>query len=73
MLIAEPVTRRRIVTLLPKLMSGRHMAEKEIRHHSVQQLSIVASEPLASHLDGEVQPLQRTFELKLLPDALRLL
>lgn len=73
LMIAAPVTRRRILTLLPKLMSGTHMREKEIRHESVEQLSIVASEPIASHLDGEVQPLQQRFELAVLPDALRLL
>jgi len=73
LLVAAPVTRRRIMSLLPKLMRGTHMGEKEIHHESVARLSIVASEPVASHLDGEVQPLQRHFELALLPGALRLL
>ena len=70
---AAPVTRRRIMFLLPNLMVGTHMDESEIHHESVERLSIVASEPVASHLDGEVQPLQRHFELALLPGALRLL
>jgi len=73
LMIAAPVTRRRIMTLLPKLMSGTHMGETEISHKSVEQVSITASEPVASHLDGEVQPLQKSFELALLPGALRLL
>ena len=73
LMIVAPVTRWRILTLLPKLMSGTHMHAKEIRHESVERLSIVASEPIASHLDGEVQPLQQRFELALLPGALRLL
>ena len=73
LMIAAPVTRRRILTLLPKLMGGTHMGESEIRHASVERLSVVASEPVASHLDGEMQPLQRHFELALLPGALRLL
>ncbi len=59
--------------LLPKLMSGTHMEEPEIRHASVTQLTVAAAEPLASHLDGEVQPLQQHFEISLLPGALRLL
>ena len=73
LIIADPVTRRRIVALLPKLMSGQHTEEPEIRHHSVSSLTITADEPVASHLDGEVQPMQRRFEIRLLPSALRLL
>jgi len=73
LMIADPVSRRRIVSLLPKLMSGTHMDETEIQHRSVTTLSIVSSEPLASHLDGEVQALQTRFELDVLAGALRLL
>ena len=73
LLVAAPVTRRRILALLPKLMGGTHMNESEIHHEHVERLLIVASEPVDSHLDGEVQPLQRHFELSLLPGALRLL
>jgi len=73
LMIAAPVTRRRIVSLLPKLMSGTHMEQKEIHHRSVSTLSIVSSEPLASHLDGEVQALQQRFEFEMLTGALRLL
>ncbi|MGB5255874.1 MAG: YegS/Rv2252/BmrU family lipid kinase, partial [Woeseiaceae bacterium] len=35
LLIAEPVTRRRILSLLPKLMSGEHVGEIEIHHQRV--------------------------------------
>ena len=73
LLVADPVTRRRIVSLLPKLMSGKHMQEPEIQHARVTQLKVTAAEPLPSHLDGEVQPLQQHFDIRLLPGALRLL
>ncbi len=73
LLIADPVSRRRILSLLPKLMSGEHMDELEIHHQTVSTLVIEASEPMPSHLDGEVQPLQRRFEFGVLPGALRLL
>lgn len=73
LMIADPVTRRRILSLLPKLMSGDHVSEREIQHHPVTALTVTAEEPLPSHLDGEVQPLQRHFDIKLLPNALRLL
>lgn len=73
LLIAGPVTRVRILQLLPKLMRGQHMDEPEIHHASVRRVSITASEPVPSHLDGEVQPMQTSFELEILPGALRLL
>jgi len=73
LLIAKPVTRRRILTLLPKLMNGEHMQEPEIVHHPVTKLTIKAQQPIPSHLDGEVQPLQSDFELAVLPGALDLL
>ncbi len=73
LIIAAPVTRRRLVGLLPKLMQGQHLNEPEIHHTSVRKLHISAKAPIPSHLDGEVQPLQSTFEIEILPGALRLL
>jgi diacylglycerol kinase (ATP) len=73
LVIASPVTRRRILSLLPKLMSGEHITEAEIQHQRVSSLSVLASEPVASHLDGEVQPMQQRFDIGILPGALRLL
>ena len=73
LLVVKPVTRRRIMTLLPKLMEGEHMQETEIVHRPVTALRIKAEIPIPSHLDGEVQPLQTDFELSVLPEALDLL
>jgi diacylglycerol kinase (ATP) len=73
MVVAGPVSRIRILRLLPKLMRGEHMGETEITHASIRQLKIEASEPIPSHLDGEVQELQTSFEIELLAGALRLL
>ncbi len=73
LLLAAPVSRRRIVTLLPKLMAGTHMGEREIVHEPVRNLLIECDEPVASHLDGEVQRLQQRFEIVLLAGALALL
>ncbi len=73
LLIAKPVTRRRILTLLPKLMNGEHMQEPEIIHRTVNALSIRAEQPIPSHLDGEVQSLQTDFDITVLPGALDLL
>jgi len=73
LLIAAPVTRRRILQLLPKLMRGTHMRETEIVHASVRRVTVSASTAVPSHLDGEVQALQTNFEIEVLPGALSLL
>ena len=73
LLIAKPVSRWRLLTLLPKLMDGTHMQEAEIVHHPVTSLSIHSEQAIPSQLDGEVQPLQTDFEVAVLPGALSLL
>ena len=73
LLIADPVSRRRILQLLPKLMRGEHLDEAEISHRLCRRVVVTAADPLPSHLDGEVQPLQSAFELEVLPEALSLL
>ena len=73
LLLAAPVSRPRIVTLLPKLIAGTHMGEREIVHEPVRNLLIECDEAVASHLDGEVQSLQRRFEIEMLSGALALL
>jgi len=73
LLIAAPVSRTKILALLPKLIKGTHMQEEAIVHEPVTQLVIECSQPVASHLDGEVQPLQERFDIELLAGALQLL
>jgi diacylglycerol kinase (ATP) len=73
LLVAAPVTRMRILQLLPKLMRGNHMDEREIVHASVRRVKIAAAAAVPSHLDGEMQPLQADFEIEILPDGLQLL
>jgi diacylglycerol kinase (ATP) len=72
LLIVAPVSRPRILALLPKLMSGKHMGEKEISHKTVTRVLIESDEPVDSHLDGELQPMQQRFEIELLAGALQL-
>jgi len=73
LMIVKPVTRRRILALLPKLMGGQHTQEAEIVHQSVATLKLVARSPMPSHLDGEVQARHAEFKLTVLPGALNLL
>ncbi len=73
LLVASPVSRMRILTLLPLLMRGRHLREPEIEHQLVRRVTVTATAPIESHLDGEVQPLQDRFDIEVLPAALDLL
>jgi len=73
LIIADPVSRMRILSLLPSLIRGRHLGEREITHASIRQLQVEAAEPVPSHLDGEVQTLGTSFDIEVLPAALDLL
>ena len=73
LMIAAPVSRLRILALLPVIMKGNHVTEKEISHQHVSDLLVEADEPVLSHLDGEMQPPQKRFQISLLAGALRLL
>ena len=73
LVIAAPVSGFQILGLLPKLMRGQHMDDARISHASLRSLSISASAPVPSHLDGEVQPLGTSFDIEILPAALSLL
>ena len=73
LVIADPVSRLRLLGLLPKLVRGAHMIEPEITHTSLQRLTIESPEALPSHLDGEVQRPATRFDIEVLRDALTLL
>jgi diacylglycerol kinase (ATP) len=73
LVIVGPVSRLRIMSLLPKLIRGKHMQETELSHVSTTRIRIKASAEVPSHLDGEVQTPTTTFDIELLPAALDLL
>lgn len=73
LLVADPVSRLRTLGLLPKILSGTHVGEKEVSHVGVRRVTIEATEPVPSHLDGEVMPPLSRFDIELLPGALDLL
>lgn len=72
LLVVEPVSRPRILALLPRLMSGKHMGEKEITHEAVTRVLIESDEPVDCHLDGEMQPPQQRFDIQLFAGAMHL-
>ena len=73
LLIADPVSRMRILSLLPKIISGKHLGESEVRHASVRRVTIDCSADVPSHLDGEVGAPASRFVIEILPAALNLL
>lgn len=73
LMVAGPVSRTRILKLLPKLMRGRHLQEAEITHDEVRELVVSAALPIECHLDGEVQTPQKIFNISIRPAALDLL
>jgi YegS/Rv2252/BmrU family lipid kinase len=73
LVFVSPVDRLRILFLLPKLIKGTHINEAEVTCTTIKSFELVADEPVPSHLDGEVQPLQTEFRIELLENALRLL
>lgn len=73
LIVAAPVTRRRILALLPQLIKGKHIGAPDISDQRIQNFKLVADAPVPSHLDGESQPLQSVFDIEILPRALSLL
>ncbi len=69
LVFAEPVSRLRVLALLPKLIRGTHLAAAEIHAAPLRRFSLQADAPVPSHLDGEVQPMQTAFEIELLEGA----
>ncbi len=73
LVIADAVSRRRVLALLPKVMKGEHLAEPEVAHTTVTAVRIESSDPVPCHLDGEMQPEQRVFDIRILPGVLSIL
>jgi diacylglycerol kinase (ATP) len=73
LVFAKPVSRTRVLALLPKLIRGTHINEAEINCATITDFELFADEPVPSHVDGETQPLQTEFRLSILPDALGIL
>ena len=51
--IIEPVSRRRLLTLLPTVVRGRHGSEPEVQLLRTRRLTVDAAEPLPIWADGE--------------------
>lgn len=67
------LTRRQVMKLLPQLLDGRHLEDPGVIHERVTHCRVTAAAPTYAHLDGENLPLQREFEIEILPAALTLI
>ena len=73
LVFAKPMSNWKILRLLPRLIQGTHIAEPEVVHASIRRCDIVATAPIPSHLDGEIQPMYSEFSVKIIEGGLRLL
>jgi YegS/Rv2252/BmrU family lipid kinase len=73
LVFVQPVGRLRIFALLPRLMQGTHISAPEVTCATVNSVHLIAEEPVPSHLDGEIQPLQSEFSIEILKHSLAIL
>jgi diacylglycerol kinase (ATP) len=73
LVFVRPVGRLRIFALLPKLIKGTHISAPEVTCARANAISLIAEEPIPSHLDGEVQPMQSEFQIEIQERSLAIL
>ena len=54
LVIDAGITRRRLLSVLPKLFDGTHVDEPEVKYHQVQGFSILSEEKDILNVDGEM-------------------
>lgn len=73
LLVVKPVSRLRVMTLMPRMIGGNHIGQPEISHTRIDRCEVISADPMPSHLDGEAQPLQTRFRIEMRAGALPLL
>ncbi|MGQ9903347.1 MAG: diacylglycerol/lipid kinase family protein [Anaerolineae bacterium] len=72
-----PVSRLRLLQIIPDVMAGTHERHPEIVISRIQQLRIRSSQPLLSHFDGEMFAWHEDgayeMEISVVPQAIRLI
>ncbi len=70
-IVAGPFSRLGVVLILPRLMKGRHLGHREIRHFAAPAFTARFDRPTPAHADGEVFPPREVYEVRLIPGGLR--
>ena len=73
LILVDSMKKRRVLSLLYALIKGKHVRAPEVSWTSIREFELEADQLLPSHLDGEVQPLQSSFKIQVLPGALRII
>ena len=73
LVFAKPIGNWKLLSLLPRLMQGTHIGRPEVVHARIRHCEIVATAPVPSHLDGELQPMYAEFSIQIIESGLRLL
>jgi YegS/Rv2252/BmrU family lipid kinase len=62
-----------VLRLLPRVLRGTHVGHPKIRYGHAREVGIELSEPLPAHVDGELLKPAKRFDIRLLPDNLRII
>jgi diacylglycerol kinase (ATP) len=73
LVFAKPIGNWKLLSLLSRLMQGTHIGQPEVVHARIKHCEIVATAPVPSHLDGELQPMYAEFSIQIIESGLRLL
>ncbi len=67
--------RRRVLSLLPSAIKGKHLKEPEVVIHQTRKIEITTKEPIPIYYDGELPELKNPlhFTIELLPKKLNLI
>jgi len=73
-IIADGLGRAGILSLLPKVMQGKHLSDPRIKFLQTPRLTIESPDPLIVETDGEIPYLKaHRVEIEILPNHLRLI
>lgn len=70
--MANGVSRLRVLTLLPSLLYGGHIRHNGVQTFETEELEILSDQPLRIHTDGEVLYSSRHFRVSCCPVRLRM-
>jgi YegS/Rv2252/BmrU family lipid kinase len=69
--VAGAFGRAGTLAILPRVMRGRHLDHPEVHRFAATSVDVQWSTPVAGHAEGELQPVERAYRVRLRPGALR--